>query len=105
LPRSGDFAESDPIYPTTPFKRIKEKLLSVTDANSACVTARTKCKSNPLCRLQLIKDAELKREGKEGKGKSNSLYTQAAYLPLAQTLMTAVVTDHWLKQVRILVLI
>jgi hypothetical protein len=34
------------------------------------VTARTKCKSNPLCRLQLFEDSKLKREGK-----SNSIYT------------------------------
>jgi hypothetical protein len=39
------------------------------------VTASTKYKSNPLCRLLLFEDTKLKREEKEGRGKSNSIYT------------------------------
>jgi hypothetical protein len=35
----------------------------------APVTARTKCKSNPLCRLQLFEDTKLKKEEREARGK------------------------------------
>jgi hypothetical protein len=39
--------------------------------------------------IALIEDTKLRREEKEGRGKSGPLYTQAVYLPWAKPLVTA----------------
>ena len=41
--------------------------------DTGIVTARTKCKSNPLCRLQLIEDTKLKREDEKQEERGREL--------------------------------